>query len=516
MHLLKKTGSPFLVLLIVLSVIYWPVLVFDYAYHDDYVYFVREAYQFQDWVFFDGEFSNGRYLTSYLQNGLGYVVNRVSDLSFLRFFSVIILSLIGTICFQMIHAVFQNRIHSILAIVSLLTLAPFQVYVSWSMSVGKIPAILFASLAMAVMWHAENQAVYLKAKIHLYRILALLLMLCALSTYQPGAMFYWSLLILVMMIHRKEAYAPTTSLRMDPFFLIGMVSMGLYFLIVSLLKETFGKHTNTLYNPYEISFDIREKISWFIQEPLLNAIHLWNIERSLSFTWLVILVIGIGIMCYLRQHKKSLTLQPPGKAALFNLIIHALLVVVLMLLSFSPNLLARGEAAFYRCCVGLSSAILITVLWSLKHITDIFPAKIKNLLLLGILLLMSLYGIIQAQQQMINLRIMPSQAELSLLKGQLRYADLERIDHIHFLQADPKWYASIKRYDEFGVPSTHYPQDLPLMLKCALREIGQEPRFWQFYPRITHSWVPQPQAERTLVIDLRNLLEFELPGWEIP
>jgi hypothetical protein len=409
---------------------------------------------------------------------------------------------------------FRNDIHSLLAVLSLLTLAPFQVYVSWSMSVGKLPSILFASLAMAVMLHAENQAASLKAKIYLLRLLAFLLLLCALSTYQPGAMFYWVLLILVIMI-QKGGPSPS-SLRIYPSFLTGILSMGVYFMIVRLLKEPFGKHTNFLYNPYEISLNLRGKISWFLREPLINALNLWDVERSSQFTGFVLITILTGILCFLHRCKQNFSQQSLKKSHLRNLIVNPLLVMMLMLLSFSPNLLARGESAFYRCCVGLSSSVLILLLWSLKHIMDIFPAKTKNSLFLGMLLIMSLYGIITAQHQMINLRIIPSYAELCFLKGQLRQADLKQVNDIHFIQADPKWYASFQRYDEFGAPSSHYQQNLPLMLKCALREIGQEFRFWQFYPRITHGRLSQPYKDGTLVIDFRNLSWFELPGWKVP
>ncbi len=119
------------------------------------------------------------------------------------------------------------------------------------------------------------------------------------------------------------------------------------------------------------------------------------------------------------------------------------------------------------------------------------------------------YGVFQAYDNILQYRIIPSQNELAYIKKQLRRQDLYRFQRVHFIRPDPKMYEAFRRYDEFGVPTTAYKQDIPGILKCALREIGLEPFFWYFYPRITQGASDHlPIDAGTLIIDMNDVIFF--------
>lgn len=500
-------GKPvliFLALLIVLSAVYAPVFTSYYAHHDDYVYFVRGQNYMERHPFWEGEFSNGRYLAAVFYTLSGWAVNSVWDLNLLRLVSIGILALCGLTCFSFFHRYLKSDLQALLSVVSLLTLPPFGVLVSWALNVSKAPALVFTCAAFSAVAGGVRVAPVSGKAITSCEAGAVFLFLCALGTYPPAAMFYWFLLALWIVVERPGISTVHFSVR--PFFVVGFISMGLYFGIVHFLKTTFGTLTNTLYNPYALTTDYVGKIRWFLQEPLKNAENLWNIFPHPSTACFVLLIIGGGVLVALSRLYGRWKAGASVGLIWKYLLINPLLILVLLILSFLPNLLAVGNAAFYRCSAALTSIVFILFLWAAVQMANVFSEQVRRNIIFVILLLTACCGAYHARFNILNYRIIPSHRELVYVKARLRRPDLYKFHHVHFIRPDEAAYQTVRRYDEFGVPSTHYRQNISLILKCALREIGLEPFFWHFYPRITQSRSPMPPpVSDVLVIDMTKM-----------
>jgi hypothetical protein len=163
-----------------------------------------------------------------------------------------------------------------------------------------------------------------------------------------------------------------------------------------------------------------------------------------------------------------------------NLGANVFFILSLVLLSFLPNLLAPGYAAFYRCSLALTPMIFLIFLWALLQLITLFPRAVRRHVVMLFLAGLMGYGVFQAYDNILQYRIIPSQNELAYIKKQLRRQDLYQFQRVHLIRPDPKMYEAFRRYDEFGVPTTAYQQGIPGILKCALREIGLEPFFGIF------------------------------------
>ena len=113
-----------------------------------------------------------------------------------------------------------------------------------------------------------------------------------------------------------------------------------------------------------------------------------------------------------------------------------------------------------------------------------------------------------ASNTILKYRALPSHQEITFLIDQLNRKDLASFDQVHFIPPDKSVYKKTRRYDEFGVPSSHFRQNYPLMLKGALREIGAEELFWNFYGHITvGKKIEESGKSRVLVIDMQKMYE---------
>jgi hypothetical protein len=128
-------------------------------------------------------------------------------------------------------------------------------------------------------------------------------------------------------------------------------------------------------------------------------------------------------------------------------------------------------------------------------------------MVLGVVVVWAVFSGFVASRNLVRYFVEPQAIEYHLLKGQLRKIDLATVQTIYFIR--PNWYdgvTSVVRYDEFGLPSSCQPWVPGPMVKCAIREIGDDA------DRITVVHLAQDEAGKippgAAVIDMKSLKQF--------
>jgi len=101
----------------------------------------------------------------------------------------------------------------------------------------------------------------------------------------------------------------------------------------------------------------------------------------------------------------------------------------------------------------------------------------------------------------------PSAAtELRYVKRALREADLAGVTRIHVIRPDRPIAAAQWRYDEFAVPTTAFAQDVPWIVKAAMKEVGRLEQWnYDIVGNGAKGEANVPRDGRTLVIDMTEL-----------
>ena len=177
---------------------------------------------------------------------------------------------------------------------------------------------------------------------------------------------------------------------------------------------------------------------------------------------------------------------------------------IFLLLTYLPNLMSTIPAPFYRTAFGLTTAIMFLWLWITRRFLSFAPQNIRPTVFTAILLIVVMWGGQECFKNVWLYRVLPSRMEWDYVTGMLRKNDLSRFNKIGVIQpvATP-----VDRYDEFGVFTTYYNQDIKRVVTCAMRDVG---KFNGSSGLLEHLFVVMPGEEKyldaaTLVLDMRQL-----------
>ncbi len=445
-----------LCIFISLFLTYHPVFTDSYIDLDEYSFWGWEDSYLQH--VFTG---SGRILGKWIMDFLANFVDSIEDVRILHLFNVICLGSTSWVCYLIVQSHFPNRWCSLLFAILIFTLPPFQVLVSHitTLAVGLLLSALSAFISIRAVSMNKHPITWPS-------FWAILLLLGSLLIHQTIAMFYWFLIALFMMTK------PIKTTSKNPYCFLFAVGLGTIFIYYIMLKIIDGFVTlprDSYYNPFLITNDFWGKLKWFVGEPLLNSLNLWNIYPQKIFA--IILMGFVTITFILKFTQKGIS---------FSKIKHFLgkgfMMLFLFLLGFLPNLLSSYSAGFYRNCIVLTPAVVILLLWCLEQWLSFFEKSQNNFILITILILLSLFGMKQAYDKVKFFIVMQNNFELESVKKILSQHDLQQFKNIFLI--NPEMYNDpFQRYDEF-VSSTVYNRNvIPHFILCALKEIGIESRF---------------------------------------
>lgn len=407
---------------------------------------------------------------------------------------------------------------SLFAII-IFTQPPFWSLVSYDGLIHSVTAMLLSLCAGLLADKIPQEKSFWKQMLSSYFMAAVFLLFYAISIYPTAAMYYWVLVALVLLSLDTPSIGVTVK-RIGKFFCVGFVALFIYAIVLICFKQGYSEFTkisyNPLYYPYAIEFNLLRKMKWFFQEPLFNSLNLWNIFPKVSYAavvgGIILSAFFLRIFSVFRHAKQKNARNIMLRKFFFNLI----LFISLFFLSFLPNLVAKGDAPFYRCCLGITTMIVIALIWSLKEWTCMLPVQFRSKILTSILLFGCLWGVTRSYQTVLYYRALPSYIEKKYVKNILKKADMDKYKTIYIIRPDFSSLGLRKRYDEFGSLTTHYPGDKRAFLAAIFRELGVKntkeyvERFEIVYVLSVEGWYTF--EESALVIDMRKVFD-DYPGY---
>lgn len=449
----------FLSILTLLLISYLPALTHQYVYHDATVFFYRPSHMLYNHQFHGMNFFDGRLLGAYVLTFWGWLIDSVSDLKFVRFFNILIIS----ICAYILHYQLKRHVARATAFgitIAMFTLPPFQTICSMS-SMSALPAsLLLATVAAAIIDSAPAQNRLLLRLFHVRTLLSSLTLLCAFMTYQATGTFFWVFAASVYIFSSSED--PSKKHKLIHYYTVGFISLFLYYGYLKILKTFITFPVNNLYDPYMMEMNYLSKLLWFIKEPLANALNLyWLDHRLMVIAASSLFCLSFFVIPIFQSKNMAAVLKPLSEKAL--------VVSSLLILGFLPNLVSVTRAPYYRCSAGLFAIILLLIVRGFYQALLFFPKNLREKIFLSGLTLLCLTGIFTAHDNILKYRIIRSEKELALMINSMQKAVDQNIAEIYIQR--PSFTSIWQKYDEFGAITSMFDGDIYPYIICALREV---------------------------------------------
>jgi hypothetical protein len=485
----------------VLLAFYLPVLSGRLAFFDDYAYFwppsaaktdpVRSAFSSRDFNYVRALNRCGRPLTAfYLKLCAGLIRwSRSPDLGHLP--GLVGVVLLGLATFAWLRRWHTPAAPAFLVCLTLLTLPAAQICVAWINSGSYLWAALTATVALFLFAPALRQPRPGWAEMLLRGAAAWLLLLAAMFTYQPAALYYWALTAAALLLAPPQDWAGFRA-RVAPLLLLGLAAMGGYFVAYRIFFSLLGLPTLPR---GDLTGDPLGKLSWFWNEPLRNVLSLWvtppTTPRLVWWTG-ALLVVGAALDAATARGRRALTSTT------------WLTAFALVPLSYSFNLAVQENWAAYRTLLALYAVVVVLAFAALTRLTALLGRRLREPARIGVLACAALASLFCGETNLMRLAILPRILEFEYLKAQLLQPAVQATHRIHVIR--PHIYdgpAPATIYDEFGLPTSAIAWAPESMVRRALQELGYRGPTLQLTQSSPDD--PPPDARDAAVIDLRAM-----------
>jgi hypothetical protein len=484
-------------LFLVPLVAYWPATFHDYGLRDDYSN-LREAHEEVGKVV---QFcaSHARPIYGWLLQATYGQTTSVQNLQWLRFIGTLILGAISLVSFRGLRAVGWSTSTSLVFAVLVSLVPSAQVIAGWAVG---WPYAATALLAIGGFFTVEG-ALVLGLRAGVGRAVgqwsvALGLMVVSALIYQPSALFYLVPLAGALIAQRRRSLLQSARwVGIHLGFVAG--TLGLAYCSMSLLyaMQVFVKSGR-------IAFETHwgEKIAWFLQEPLPNALSMFVLndnnhrDHALYFCCaaLVGAILAAGAWLEWRRHGMQ-----RGLVWLSGL-------VGLPVFAFAVSMLASERYATYRTILAMSGVLLCFLVASVGALTERWSITARRL---AAMLAISI-AFFTAQHHVYALIAVPQGNEWQLIVAGAK--------HVHLDGARPRIFAIASApadistatiyHDEFGSLSSNSEWVPREMFKRAMHDLHPEiANLDSRYDFATGPVLPQGQRY-DVIIDLHRLREF--------
>lgn len=495
------TGWPALGLfLAVFLIAYAPVLLTPYAFYDDYAD-LAAALRGDLSLAINKKITEGRPLSALLTNSLT-MARDIGDLRYLRCVGVLGIALLAWSLFRLLTRTGWGHAQSFFVSVIMGTTLPFQVYAAWATAAVSPFAALASGLAFTLADRSFDEQDRLPK--WLLGAGACLVLLIALTIYQPAAMFFWVFASVVLL---KPDMPQCVMLRRFGWYCLIVMSGLLLGFVVYIL----GSH---LYLDQlgrgGLVQDIPAKIFWFLFAPFRNALNFallspthWLFsggDPALSFfhkagdvvvAWSVFSVIVGGLMLYWDGTLKKRLWKLGVALSLFPL-------------SYLPNLVVAADVAAYRSLSVLTSVVVVYVFVAFRGYAQHLRRPLSSFGVNAAIGGVALASVLAAGYRVQTYFVLPQVQELEILRSQLVQEDLASVRGIYVIC--PTWRATLAplvRYDEFGYPSSA-SWGARSMVFLLLRDISPDYAHLPVTTVAADSPIEPPPG--SLVVDMRKLL----------
>jgi hypothetical protein len=490
------------VLFLVPLVAYWPATFHDYGLRDDYSN-LREAHEEVGKVL---QFcaSHARPLYGWLLQATYGQTSSVENLQWLRFAAALLLGAISLVSFRGLRAVGWS-VNTSLCFAVLISLVPSaQVIAGWAIG---WPYAATALLAIAAFFAVEGTLTSasraLTSRGAVGRTLtqgsvALGLLVVSTLIYQPSALFYLVPLTGALIAQRQRSFMQAA--RWVGIHL-GFVaaSLGLAYCSMSLL---YGAHIFVKSGRIAFESHWGDKIAWFLQEPLPNALSLFvlndNHHRDHALYLGCAALVGAILLAgaYVEWRRHGLQRGLIWLAGLFGLPVFA----------FAVSMLASERYATYRTILAMTGVLLCFLVASISALTQNWSANARRMTAM----LAIATAFLTAQHHVYALIAVPQGNEWQLIVAGAKQVHLSAgRPRVFAIASTPSDISTATIYhDEFGSLSSNSEWVPREMFKRAMHDLHPNvPSLDSRYDFATGPVLPAGQRY-DVIIDLHRLRQF--------
>lgn len=337
---------------------------------------------------------------------------------------------------------------------------------------------------------------------------ALVLLVAAQMTYQPTAMYFWSMAAAGMLISQTLTRGQAVR-RGLAYLVLGCASVGLYAAIIKTFIYFGGWEASgrtRLVSPA----DVPAKLHWFLTEPLLNALSLWKLWPStlLSLTVAGMIIAGLAVKWRLMGRSEDRQRDETEKSRRRWTLAAVAIIALTIPLSYLYNLLAAESWAAYRTTFAPTALMLVLAYVAIDALLVAAGRNARVPLRRSLLVGCALCGVISTHTNIYQRIVYPQVMEFQFLRRQLRKSDVAAKTAIYMIR--PEWYEGVcreVRYDEFGLPSS-YSESVPVpMVRRALLEMDLNPDHYVIGMGAASD--PVPTKGDVIIVDMRQLAHLQ-------
>lgn len=408
----------------------------------------------------------GRPLNAFIYE-IGFsAAGSIEGLSILRLITIIGISFLGFFLYKFSRAQHIDFATSLLIAIGTVLLPSFHVYASWAQHFTTPYAgilAIFSAFILTPGCRIRDRS----------RALAIALSAAALITslliYQPIAMLFWTG-ILISLIADLESNNKWNFVRLLDALIAFSIAMIVAFIIFKIGQAQYPTNSSR----YGLVNDIPEKLTWFISDPLKNAISLYAAPRNSAVQWLV-LTTALTAFLFLAKFRG---LKFTAKLASA--------VTLVLFLSYIPNLATAENWGTYRSigalAVSFYASLLLVIRFPIRHILQngISRKYGGSAVMVPLCFLVGTFVVLSSLTQFNVSRgfVLPNVTELNNLASFLKEQNLTSPPGQSILVKTSSWKdssASVLLYDEFGMHSSLQDYYSLLMVKTVLRSMGLGP-----------------------------------------
>lgn len=446
----------FFVCLFFLAVVYSSAFHAHYLLQDDYN-LIGQVHQYPERSCYPSDVRQGRFINSFLTNWQVYrLLDNSENGHWFRLFSLLPLSLVALTFHVMLRRLGRDLLEIWLLPLCLILLMPFQIIPLWIALMGSSFALILAVLAFILFWRvSRTETPFSIRRLCVGFLVSFFIELTALNMYEPFAMFYWTLPAFVLLLdnqYRKHKAMLRSYLAV--YTMAGLCAMAARLILPKIVLPLFeivpAKRTETLVSNIQ---ELLERVWWFMTEPLVRGLNFWNFPHVIvTGVVLTVIVIGVvsNIFCSVRQDKGILWSNFALQCEKY------LILLFLILLSYSPNLVVSSCAPRYRTFIAFTPILFLLFWQGCARITTLLWGKNTEQsigILLLFLLFAGMYSATKNSYVIASLNDFDRRVMESQIGSLLENIDPEDLNHIH-VRHFGKRHKSIRRCLEFGYVSS--------------------------------------------------------------
>jgi uncharacterized membrane protein YhaH (DUF805 family) len=476
---------------------YWPATFHDYGLRDDYSN-LREAHEELGKVM-NFCASHARPIYGWLLQATYGQTSSVQNLQWMRFFAALILGAISLVSFRGLRALGWSLNTSLFFAVLISLVPSAQVIAGWAVG---WPYAATALLAIGGFFTADGAlSVGRRAgtgrAVGQWAVASGLMVVSALI-YQPSALFYLVPLAGALIAQRQRSPAQTARWAgIHLAFVVG--TLGFAYCIMTVLYDA-----HVFVKSGRIAFETHwgEKIAWFLQEPLPNALSLFvlndnNHRDHALYVACAALVGGILLAgAYVEWRRHGMARGIVWLSGLLGLPMFA----------FAVSLIASERYAPYRTILALTGVLLCFLVASVSVLTQRWRGNTRRTMA-ALLILIAFFT---AQHHVYALIAVPQGNEWQLIEAGAKHVRLDGArPSIFAIASTPSDISTATIYhDEFGSLSSNSEWVPREMFKRAMHDL--HPEIANLDSRYDFATGPKlPVGQRfDVIIDLHRLRQF--------